>query len=107
MATRLAVDIAMLASSWSRDARLAVYGAQTVQCAARPITGTYAANVLTRDRFIAQTLRPGGFLTQTVALVRFVFLVVAVEERHLRIAFECQDMRRDAVEEPAIVRDHH
>src|SRR6266404_1206843 len=32
---------------------------------------------------------------------------VALEPRHLRVAFEREDVRRDAVEEPAIMRDHH
>src|SRR5690606_31985379 len=36
-----------------------------------------------------------------------VFGEVAFEEHHFRIAFVGEDMRGDAVEEPAIVRDHH
>ena len=31
----------------------------------------------------------------------------AFEPRRLRVALEGEDVRRDAIEEPAIVRDHH
>ena len=36
-------------------------------------------------------------------LVGFVFVVISFEEPHLRVAFEGKDVRRDAVEEPAVV----
>src|SRR5690606_10283527 len=44
---------------------------------------------------------------QAALLVRFVFLVVAVEENHLRIPLEGKDVRGDAVEKPAVVADDH
>src|SRR5580698_8708985 len=103
MATRPAVDIAMLASSWPREARLPLVGEQSLcrtgGCGwAAPYTGRPVQPMrLACDRLVAQTLRPGGFLAQTVALVRFVFLVIAVEECHLRIAFKREDVRGDTV----------
>src|SRR3954471_23925807 len=37
---------------------------------------------------------------------RGVLLPAPLEPRRLRVAFERQDVRGDAVEEPAVVRDH-
>src|SRR5471032_2239017 len=65
------------------------------------------ARKLHRQRLVADAFRLGAFFAQAFLLVGFVFLIVAVEEGHLRIAFERQDMGGDAVQEPAIVRDHH
>ena len=48
-----------------------------------------------------------GVLAVAPLEVRDVLLVVALEPHHLRVALEGEDVRRDAVEEPAIVRDHH
>ena len=42
---------------------------------------------------------------QSLALVRLVVREVAVEPRHLTVALEGEDVRRDAIEEPAIVAD--
>ena len=36
-----------------------------------------------------------------------IFLIVALEPRHLRIAFEGEYMRCDAVEKPAVVGNDH
>src|SRR6187455_2853049 len=44
-----------------------------------------------------------AFLTQPLALVGFIFLIIAVEERDLGVAFKGQNMGSDAVEEPAIM----
>ncbi len=46
-----------------------------------------------------------GALTLAALVVGHVFLVVAFEQHQLRVALEREDVRRDAVEEPAIVRD--
>ena len=54
----------------------------------------------------AQALRLCAFFAQAAALVGFVLVVVAVEEDHLGVTFESKDVRRDAVEEPAVVRRH-
>src|SRR5436190_19094868 len=55
----------------------------------------------------AQALRLGALFAEALLLVGLVFLVVAVEERPLRVALGRQDVRRDAVEEPPVVADHH
>src|SRR5687768_17305286 len=54
---------------------------------------------------VADAVRPGGFLAEALLLVGLVLLVVAVEEHRVRVALEGEDMGRDAVEEPAVVRD--
>ena len=46
-------------------------------------------------------------VAQAFALVLFVFAVTALEENDLRVAFESEDVRRDAVEEPTVVRDDY
>ena len=58
------------------------------------------------QRLEPQPLRRGARFTAPLLLVRLVFLVVAVEERPLQIAFGRKNVGRDAVEEPAVVRDH-
>ncbi len=47
--------------------------------------------------FKAHSLRLGTFFTQTLLLVRFVLLVVAVKEHPLAIAFSGQDVGGNAV----------
>mmetsp|Transcript_11338 Transcript_11338/g.30540 ORF Transcript_11338/g.30540 Transcript_11338/m.30540 type:complete len:235 (-) Transcript_11338:1369-2073(-) len=44
---------------------------------------------------------------QSFASVLFVFLVVAFEPHGIRIAFKRENVRRDAIQKPAIVADHH
>jgi len=56
-------------------------------------------------RLEARPMRPRAFLAEPLALVDLVFLVVALEEHPLRIVLGGEDVRRNAVEEPAIVRD--
>src|SRR5258706_4197210 len=58
------------------------------------------------QRLVAQSMRTRAFFAEALLLVLFIVVIVAVEERDLRIAFERQDMSRDPVEKPAIVRDH-
>src|SRR5688572_8233745 len=49
---------------------------------------------------------PGRLFAQALLLVGLVFLVVAVEEHPLRVVLGGEDVGGDAVEEPAVVRDH-
>jgi hypothetical protein len=56
---------------------------------------------LAANRLIPNPLGLGTLFTQTLPLVRFVFLVVAIEEVPLGIAFGSEDMGGDTVEEPA------
>jgi len=51
-------------------------------------------------------VRLRAFFTQTLTLISLILLVVAVEEVPVRIAFRREDVGGDAVEEPAVVRDH-
>ena len=46
-------------------------------------------------------IRPEALLA-----IHFVVLVVALEPLDVTVGFERQDVRRDAIEEPAIMRDH-
>src|SRR5690606_38093381 len=49
---------------------------------------------------------PGtGVVTQAALLVFLVLAVVALEELHVRVALEGEDVRGDAVQEPAVVAD--
>ena len=65
------------------------------------------SSALAANRLIPNPLGLRAFFTQPLALVSFVFLIVAVEERPVRIAFGSQDVGGDAVEEPAVVRDDY
>jgi hypothetical protein len=49
----------------------------------------------------------GGVLAFAFLVVFLVFLKVAFEPDHFGIAFEGEDVGRDAVEEPAVMRNHH
>ncbi len=44
---------------------------------------------------------------EAAAAVFFVGLVVALEPDHLRVSLEGQDVGGDAVQEPAVMADHH
>src|SRR4051812_46139065 len=44
---------------------------------------------------------------ETLLALRLVGLIVALAPDRLAVALERQDMRRDAVEEPAVVADDH
>ena len=45
-----------------------------------------------------------GIVAEAAFAVGFVFAVVAVEILDMTVALERQNVRRDAVEEPAVVR---
>src|SRR3546814_6189073 len=46
-----------------------------------------------------------GVVAQAAPLVFLVFAVVALEDLHVRVALEGEYMRRDAVQDPAVMRD--
>ena len=52
-------------------------------------------------------MRACTVFTQTLDLVGLVLLVVAVEEHPLAVAFGRQNVRTDAIEEPAVMADDH
>src|SRR5205085_224297 len=55
----------------------------------------------------AQAMGLRSLLPQPLPLVLLVLVVVALVEEPARVAFGGEDVRADAIEEPAIVRDHH
>ena len=60
-----------------------------------------------RQLSILDPVRLVGLGAEPAVAIRLVVLVVALEPHHLAVAFERQHVRRDAVEEPAVVADHH
>src|SRR6185437_1523803 len=58
------------------------------------------------ERLEPLTMRPRAFLPEAFALVGFVLVEVAFVEHPLRVVLGSKDVRRDAIEEPAVVRDH-
>src|SRR5688500_183448 len=59
------------------------------------------------QRLETQAVRSGGLVAETLVLFLLVLAIVARVEVPLRVALGGEDVRADAVEEPAIVRDHH
>ena len=59
------------------------------------------------QRFEAHALGFGALFAQTFLLVGFVFLVVAVKEGPLAVAFGRQNVRGNTVLKPAVVADDH
>src|SRR6516162_6703903 len=55
---------------------------------------------------ILDSMRLIGLGTETAVAIRFVVLVIALEPDDLAVAFERKHVRRDPIEEPAIVADH-
>src|SRR6202035_3889475 len=60
----------------------------------------------TDEPLVRDPVRPVGSSAEQLVAALLVGLEVALEPRHLRIALEREHVRRDAVEEPAVVRDH-
>src|SRR5262249_7599789 len=58
------------------------------------------------ERLVLDAMRLVGVFAFATLVVLGVFLIVAFEPDDFRIALERQDVRGDAVEEPAIVRNH-
>ena len=48
-----------------------------------------------------------GFLAAAAHVVRMVVAEIALMKDHFRIAFEGEDVRRDAIQKPAVVGDDH
>src|SRR5574343_553966 len=59
------------------------------------------------EGLVAQAVGLGALFAQALLLVGFVLGEVAAIEEPLRVALAGQDVGADAVEEPAVVRDHH
>src|SRR5512142_123417 len=58
-----------------------------------------------RDRLVPDAVRLRALLAEPPPLVRLVLLVVPREEGPPRLALGGEDVRRDPVEEPAVVGD--
>ena len=76
-----------------------------IRVATLPATLDPADCLLPRQLPVLDPVRLIGFGAEPALAIGFVVLVVALEPHHLAVAFERQDVRRDAVEEPAIVAD--
>src|SRR5260221_1971805 len=77
---------------------------ELVRLAAASIAATNAIG--SGELAVLDAMRLRRFLAKTPFLVFLVFVIVAGEEFHVRITFEGEDVRGDAIEEPAVVRDH-
>src|SRR5688572_20098122 len=62
--------------------------------------------LLRTDRLVLDAVRLVRVGAEAALAVGFVVLEVAFEPLDVRVAFESEDVRRDAIEEPAIVADH-
>src|SRR6185369_1034474 len=60
---------------------------------------------LSAELLVLDPMRDDGVRTEPPHLVLLVVLEVALEPFDMAVAFEGQDMRGDAVEEPAVVAD--
>lgn len=60
-----------------------------------------------RDLAILESVGLFGFCAESATSIFFVTGPVAVVEVHFRIAFEREDVRGEAIEEPTIVADDH
>src|SRR5215210_4035738 len=58
------------------------------------------------ERLVLDSVRFEGVGAACLLHPRGVLLVAAFEPRHLAVALEGEDVRRDPVEEPAVVADH-
>ena len=61
---------------------------------------------LVPNRLEPDTVRAVGLGTEPAVAIFLVVFVIALEPRDSAVTLECEDVRRDAVEEPAIMRDH-
>src|SRR5690606_37171260 len=77
--------------------------------ACRPRAGPHGPGPGSVSRLL-ERLEPQALWTRVVAkaalLVFLVLAVVALEELHVAVALEGEDVGRDAVEEPAVMADH-
>src|ERR1700691_1682382 len=58
-----------------------------------------------RQFLVLHAMRDDGILAEAAHLVFFVILEIAFEPFDMAVPFERQNMRRDAVEEPAVMAD--
>src|SRR5882724_9953079 len=58
-----------------------------------------------REPLVRDPVRPVRLVSEQLVAALLVGLEVALEPHHLRVALERQHVRRDAVQEPAVVGD--
>ncbi len=58
-------------------------------------------------RFVANSLRAVCDIAQPIVTVPFILGVIALKPFDLAITLKCQNVGRDSVQEPAVVRYHH
>src|SRR5581483_7484746 len=56
---------------------------------------------------VLDAMRLHGLIPLAAPVVLHVLLIIAFEPDHLRVSLESQDVGGNAIEEPAVVRDHH
>src|ERR1700733_4822379 len=57
--------------------------------------------------FVADSMGLSGIFAFAFLVILNILLIIAFEPDNLGVALEGEDMGRDAIEEPAIVRDDH
>src|SRR5438105_14535464 len=62
---------------------------------------------LPRQLLVTDAMRLVGFLAETLLALRFIGLVIPFTPDRFAVAFKGENMRDDAVEEPAVVADDH
>src|SRR5688572_25078752 len=89
------------AGSGSRPTQTSVFASdQRLRTSSRKAIGLL-------QRLVAQAVRRRALGAEAALLVFLVLAVVAREELHVRVALEGEDVGGDAVEEPAVMGDHH
>src|SRR5688572_14506865 len=90
----------------SRESPEAFYSRAKINRMALDLASAVASSV--PGQFpIADAVRAVRFLPQPFLPVGFVLAVVALNPHRPAVSFKGQDMGRDAVQEPAVVADHH
>lgn len=64
------------------------------------------AELLVHQLLILNPMRLLRIFSKSTLPIRLVVRVIPLEPNHVAIAFERENMRGDAIEEPAIMRDH-
>src|ERR1700734_1484164 len=64
-------------------------------------------NASTGEWFVTDPVGLGGVLALAFLVVLDIFLIVPLEPDDLGVALEGENVSRDSIEEPAIVRDDH
>src|SRR5882762_5292232 len=102
--TTLRASTSGICSSRSRDGRVRS-SSNLRYCSA--LQSAIPAPALPRQLLVLHPMRDDGILPEPAHLVFFIILEIAFEPFDMAVTFEGQDMRGDAVEEPAVMADDH